>query len=208
MYQKGQPKQGEGVDLTYWADHTLLMIERNMDFRGVYPLGRPGPYYRFRATNEKRKRKNKWYSTTHGFQELYARVYNAANGNTEKIIFFWTKYLAFADMGVGRYRPLEKVTERSVNAKWNKQQPQFKWGEPTDVEGGKTFTHKKGTNSRRSRPNIKMEIRHQVRRLQFSMLPEYYGRLVEINMLPSVELKDASDAIRMTFIEDKGGKLI
>lgn len=171
-------------------------------------MGKPGPYARFTATNAQRKRKGKWYSKGTGLQELYARVYNAAGGNTEKITFFWTQYLAYADMGVGKFRPLEKVSERSTSAKWNKRQAQFAWGEPSDVDGGKKTKSKKGENSRRQRPNMKMEIRHQVRRLQFSLLPEYYGRLVEINMLPSVDMIDKDGSVRMSFVEDAGGNKV
>lgn len=55
---------------------------------------------------------------------------------------------------------------------------------------------------------MKMEIRHQVRRLQFGLLPEYYGRLVEINMLPSVDMIDKDGSVRMSFVEDAGGNKV
>lgn len=188
--QKGAPKQGEGVDLTYWAEHTLMSIKRQMAFRGIYPYGNPGPYFLFDKVNAERKRKGKWYSKgkSMGPQQMYARVFNAANGNTEKISFFWLKYLAYADMGVGKFRPKEKVKESSTAAKWDKNLPQFTWGVPTDVMTASQREHRpKGTQSRRSRPVLRMELRHQAFRLEKYILPTYYSYIVQANVFDMLE---------------------
>lgn len=163
--------------LMRWADHTLEDVRANFDRRGVFPYGMPGPYAQFRQLNQKRKAKKKWHSTGMGVQQMYARVWRSANGDQAKVTFFFTRYLNLMDMGVGRGRPITNVSERSKDAKWN--QKFADWGTPSDSMSARDRARrKKGEQSRRSRPALLIEFRHQITKLK-TLVASQIGELID-----------------------------
>lgn len=148
MAQIGTDKavQENKLELYHWADNVLKRIMFNFKRQMVWPFGKPGPYTGYRNTPAAK------FSTGDGIRSLYARVYADANGDTDKIIFFFKEYLYFVDMGVGVGQDidaLDKKSGRTKNARYNRRY--MRW----DGEG-----------DRQSRPILAMELRHQLRRLQ------------------------------------------
>ena len=182
----------ETLELSYWANHVIEQIHERMATQGVWPFGHPGPYKSYADVNTKRAMKGRWHSTGRAAstQALYAKVYNAAGGDTKKITFFYTHYMDFVTMGVGRDRKLAQATE---NAKPNKNPFVLfaKWGIPLELMSAKQRrgAQIKGTRSRKSRPGVMQEIRHQVTRLE-RMMTEHYGRLVEASIVKDSEFID------------------
>lgn len=144
------------LDLEHWAEHAKKLILKNFAMRKIFPMGFPGPYAGYKEVNDKRKKTGKWFSSGQAYNSIYTKCYAAANGSTEKIDFFFIKYLRFVDAGVGKYQHY-KGTKR---AKYNKELAP--WG---------TTVRKK----RVQRPFLNMEIRHQVTRLRRIVI-RYYQR--------------------------------
>lgn len=135
------------LDLTYWAEGVVKRIKLNFDTQNIFPYGSPGPY------------PGSPVSSGDAFRGIYAKVYNAAGGNTEKISFFFNYYLYFVDMGVGAGQPIEAV-DRSEKARYNRKYKD--WDDRGD---------------RQSRPAFAMEFRYQLFKLG-TIVSAYYGRLV------------------------------
>lgn len=145
------------LDLTYWAEGVVKRLKLNFDTQNIFPYGHPGPYPG--ASRVKQKDGTMTGSTGDAFRSIYAKVYNAAGGNTEKISFFFNYYLYFVDMGVGAGQPIEAV-DRSDKAKYNRLYKQ--WRDRGD---------------RQSRPAFAMEFRYQIFKLN-ALVSAYYGRLI------------------------------
>lgn len=91
-------------------------------------------------------------------------------------------YLDFVQWGVGKGRKLSDVDERSKKAHFNKRFA--RWGKPVDLMTEKEKSIRgRGEQSRKSRPSLKMEFRHQALRLETHILLPYFQRLVETNVL-------------------------
>lgn len=196
--QKGLPQalDENRLDLNYWAHHTLDQIYERMETQGTWPFGAPGPYAGYSDINEKRRKKGRWYSTGAAAKRLYAHVYNNADGNTEKIQFFYDHYLDFVQWGVGKGRKLEDVIERTTKARFNKRLA--KWGKPTDMmNSDERRTRVSRDHSRKSRPSILMEFRHQALRLEKDIIEKYYFGLVHIGLLwTSEKAEHAKEVLR------------
>lgn len=177
------------LDLHYWAEHVLEQFYDRMNLRGTWPFGCPGPYQSYRFINEKNKgKKDAWVSTGAAAKELYARVWNAASGDTAKVTFFYKNYLDYVQWGVGKGRHLADVKERNMKARFNK--VLVPWGTPRSLmTPDQRKMAKKGDTSRRSRPSLKMEFRHQARRLE-TLVSAYFGRLIEVGVFWNHEFID------------------
>ena len=162
MAQKGikQAIEEQRLDLERWANGMITQLKRRFSTQHTWPMGYPGPYRLY-------KLKGKSKSTGDSFKSLYTQVYNGASGDTEKISFFFLEYLYFVDMGVGAGQPIEKV-DNAAYAKWNK-----------------LYKTWKGEGDRQSRPQLTMEIRHQLKRLT-SLLVSYYGEAIESGIVFSL----------------------
>lgn len=150
------------LDLTRWADNLVERLQVNFGTQNIWPLGYPGPYIGYRNTSASRQ------NTGKGYREIYAKVFNAASGDTEKISFFFNYYLYFVDMGVGAGRPIETV-ERSKDANYRR-----------------LYARWNGMGDRQSRPSISMEIRHQLARLE-TLVSAYYGEFIQNGILFSFD---------------------
>lgn len=169
------------LDLHYWAEHVREQMFERFNKQGVWPFS-GGPYGEYSGLNQKRKKQGKWWSTGAAAKQLFAKVYNAAGGDTAKIEFFYLNYLDFVQWGVGKGRKLSDVDERSKKAHFNKRFA--KWGKPVDLMTEKEKSIRlPGEQSRKSRPSLKMEFRHQALRLETHILLPYFQRLVETNVL-------------------------
>lgn len=156
-----------------WAANTLDDIRENFRRRKVFPYGLPGPYAQFGKLNKEREQKKKWHSTGMGIQEMYARVWVSAGGDQARIVYFFNRYLNLMEFGVGRGRKYEDVKERAATARYD--QTLAHWGIPSDAKGGH---HVKGQQSRRMRPTLLMEFRHQLTKMQY-IISAKVGELVE-----------------------------
>ena len=163
------------LDLTYWAEGVVKRLKKNFDTQNIFPYGNPGPYPGSPVKSDKYPNG----STGDAFRSIYAKVYNAAGGNTEKISFFFNYYLYFVDMGVGGGQPIEKV-DRSDKAKYNKLYKP--WPDAGD---------------RQSRPAFAMEFRYQLFKLS-TIVSAYYGRLITNGIVFSITDE----------VPDDGGTLI
>lgn len=163
-----QAVRDKKLDLTYWAEGVVKRLKLNFDTQNIFPYGSPGPY------------PGSPPSTGDAFRSIYAKVYNAAGGNTEKISFFFNYYLYFVDMGVGADQPIGAV-DRSDKAKYNKLYKDW------DDRG-----------ERQSRPAFAMEFRYQLFKLG-TIVSAYYGRLITNGIVFSItdEMPDDNG----TFIE-------
>lgn len=177
MVQKSisQAVKENRLDLTEWAENMLQRIRFNFIKQYVWPYGEPGPYVGYKNKPKSKK------STGAGLKSLYAAVYAGANGDTEKISFFFNYYLYFVDMGVGAGQTIHEV-DRSANARYNRRYK--KW---------------KGEGDRQSRPIISMELRHQIRRLD-TLISAYYGDAIVNGIIASLtdeepDLNNASNVI-------------
>lgn len=160
------------LDLTYWAEGVVKRLRMNYDTQNIYPRGYPGPY----PGAARVRRSDGTFSGSSGdsFRSIYARVYNAAGGNTEKISFFFNYYLYFVDMGVGGGHPIEKV-DRSSKAKYNRLYKP--WQDKGD---------------RQSRPAFAMEFRYQLFKLGI-LVQAFYGRLITNGIVFSITDKMPDD---------------
>lgn len=165
------------LDLTYWAEGVVKRLKTNFDTQNIFPYGYPGPYP---GAARKQLKNGKFEgSTGDAFRSIYAKVYNAAGGNTEKISFFFNYYLYFVDMGVGAGQPIVNV-DRDEDARYNKRY--------------KTW---KDTGDRQSRPAFAMEFRYQLFKLS-TIVSAFYGRLITNGIVFSITDE----------IPDDGGVLI
>lgn len=150
------------LDLTKWANNMITQLRRNYETQNVWPGGHPGPYIGYRNTPGAKG------STGDSYRTMWAKVYAGANGDTEKVSFFFNYYLYFVDMGVGAGQPIEDV-DNEEDAHW-----------------GRLYKKWKGQGDRQSRPILAMELRHQLYRLQ-TLVSAYYGQLVENGLVVSFE---------------------
>lgn len=153
------------LDLTEWAENMLQRIRFNFIKQFVWPYGAPGPYVGYKNKSYAKK------STGAGLKSLYAAIYAGANGDTEKISFFFNYYLYFVDMGVGTGQAINEV-DRSANAKYNRRYKNW------EREG-----------DRQSRPIISMELRHQLRRLE-TLVSAYYEDAITNGIITSITDKE------------------
>ena len=142
-----QAEKEKKLELSYWAQRVVERLKANFDTQNIFPYGSPGPY------------PGSPTSTGDAFRSIYAKVYNAAGGNTEKVSFFFNYYLYFVDMGVGAGQPIEAV-DRDAKARYNRLYKP--WPDKGD---------------RQSRPAYAMEFRHQLFKLT-TIVSAYYGRLI------------------------------
>lgn len=164
MAQKGIDKAIEQgyLDLHYWAEHVIQRLALNFRRQNIWPYGYPGPYKGYADTPAAKR------STGMGIRSLYAQVYAAAGGDSERITFFFNDYLSYVDMGVGGEQDLEKLRALGKDKDAKKAyRLHAKWKEMGD---------------RQQRPFLMKEFRHQVMRLQ-AMLWAYYGERTKIVML-------------------------
>ena len=157
-----QASKEKKLDLTYWAEGVIQRLKTNFKTQNIFPRGSPGPYPGAEP------------STGDSYRSIYARVYNAAGGNTEKISFFFNYYLYFVDMGVGAGQPIEKV-DRNEKAKYNQLY------RPWDDKG-----------ERQSRPAFAMEFRYQLFKLK-TIVSAYYGQLITNGIVFSLTDKMPDD---------------
>lgn len=167
-----------------WADNMMLQLRHNYESQKIFPMGWPGPYPGYQYENAKKRQssnKSSWVSTGESFRNIYSMVYKGASGNPELIQFFFRYYLMFADMGVGKGTKYGQV-DNATKAHWGRLYK--KWGD-THYDGRKTKKSKvpsvKTTmkqSSRRSRPHLMMEFRHQLTRLEL-IVTEYYSKMGE-----------------------------
>ena len=68
-----QAEKEKKLELTYWAQRVVERLKANFDTQNIFPYGSPGPY------------PGSPPSTGDAFRSIYAKVYNAAGGNTEKV---------------------------------------------------------------------------------------------------------------------------
>lgn len=168
MAQKGTDKAAKEkrLDLTLWAENMKKRLEANFETQRVWPRGYPGPYIGYRNTPAAKN------STGVGLHSFYSKLWAGANGDTEKISFFFKYYLYFVDMGVGAGQPIEDV-DRSADANWRR-----------------TYKNWDGEGDRQSRPMLSMELRWQLLRLE-TLVSSYYQQLIENGVIVSFE--DAVD---------------
>lgn len=154
--------QKKFLDLTKWANNMIGQLKHNYSTQKVWPGGHPGPYIGYRNTPGAKG------STGDSYRTMYAKVYAGANGDTEKVSFFFNYYLYFVDMGVGAGQPIEDV-DNDEKAHW-----------------GRLYKRWKEQGDRQSRPILAMELRHQLRRLQ-TLVSAYYGDFVENGLVVSFD---------------------
>lgn len=160
-----QASSEKKLDLTYWAEGVVKRLRMNFETQNIFPKGYPGPYP---GASRKQTKDGKFQgSTGDAFRSIYARVYNAAGGNTEKISFFFNYYLYFVDMGVGAGQPIEAV-DRSEKAKYNR-----------------LYKNWSDTGDRQSRPAFAMEFRYQLFKLGI-LVSAFYGRLITNGIVFSI----------------------
>lgn len=209
--QKGltQAQKDGYLELEYWKNHTIQQIRERFAAQNVWPRGFPGPYSHYREINEKRRKNGKWYSKGRVYtdQELYAHVYNAANGNTTKITFFYNHILDFVCWGVGRGRKMSDAVERHKDNK-NPMTLFARWGMPRDAmtAAQRRAADVAGYTARKSRPGVMQEIRHQTRRVE-EIAAKYWGRFVAVNIIEEdIDLKDSTGkAIKYRSINNHRG---
>ena len=164
------------LDLTYWAEGVVKRLKTNFDTQNIFPYGYPGPYP---GAARKQTKNGKFEgSTGDAFRSIYAKVYNAAGGNTEKISFFFNYYLYFVDMGVGAGQPIEAV-DRSDKAKYNR-----------------LYKTWKDTGDRQSRPAFAMEFRYQLFKLS-TIVSAFYGRLITNGIVFSITDEIPDDGVEL-----------
>lgn len=166
-----QATKEKRLDLTYWAEGVVKRLKTNFGTQKIFPYGYPGPY-----PGAARKHGKFDGSTGDAFRSIYAKVYNAAGGNTEKVSFFFNYYLYFVDMGVGAGRPIETV-DRSDKAKYNR-----------------LYKTWKDTGDRQSRPAFAMEFRYQIFKLG-AIVSAYYGRLISNGIVFSLTDEIPDDGV-------------
>ena len=171
-----QAAKEKRLDLTYWAEGVVKRLKTNFDTQNIFPYGYPGPYPG--AARKQTKDGRFEGSTGNAFRSIYAKVYNAAGGNTEKISFFFNYYLYFVDMGVGAGRPIETV-DRSDKAKYNR-----------------LYKTWKDTGDRQSRPAFAMEFRYQIFKLS-TLVSAYYGRLITNGIVFSLTDEIPDDRVEL-----------
>ena len=160
-----QATKDKRLDLTYWAQGVVNRLKLNFETQKIFPRGFPGPYPG--SSVQKDKKGNYTGSTGDAFRSIYARVYNAAGGNTEKISFFFQYYLYFVDRGVGAEQPITAV-DRDAAAKYHARYKN--WSDRGD---------------RQSRPAFAMEFRYQLFKLG-TIVSAYYGRMVTNGIVFSI----------------------
>lgn len=155
MSQQGitQAVRDDKLDLTRWAENMVKHLQNNFETQNIWPRGNPGPYIGYRNTPAARQ------NTGDGINSIYAALWAGANGDTDKISFFFNYYLYFVDMGVGAGQPIGDVN-RSADARW-----------------GQLYHSWKGEGDRQSRPMIAMELRHQLTRLEV-LVSSYYQEMI------------------------------
>lgn len=176
MAKQKSIKQATGekkLELTYWAEGVVKRLKKNFDTQNIFPYGYPGPYPGSSTITKNGQRIQN--STGDAFRSIYAKVYNAAGGNTEKISFFFNYYLYFVDMGVGAGQPIEAV-DRSDKAKYNK-----------------LYKAWPDRGERQSRPAFAMEFRYQIFKLS-AIVSAYYGRLITNGIVFSLTDEIPDDA--------------
>ena len=146
-------KEGH-LDLSLWAENMKKRLQANFEKQRVWPRGCPGPYIGYRNTPAAKK------STGKGINSFFSKIWAGANGDTEKIEFFFNYYLYFVDMGVGRGVEIEDV-DRSAHANWKR-----------------LYKVWDGEGDRQSRPMLAMEIRHQLTRLEV-LVSSFYQEYIE-----------------------------
>lgn len=163
MAQRGidQAIEQKKLDLHLWADQVLKRIILNMKREMISPFGHPGPY----AGYDNRK------NGAMSIRKLYARVYNDAGGNTEKITFFFSEFLNYIDMGVGVEQTFEQLRAKGRSSK--------------KARYNRRYARWEGEGDRQQRPFLGMEFRHQIRRLQ-SMLLEYHTEDIQMVLVDAL----------------------
>lgn len=149
------------LNLERWANGMIEQLHKRFATQNTWPLGYPGPYRLYKV-------RHKGSSTGEAYRNIWTTVFNGANGDTEKVSFFFREYLYFVDMGVGAGQPLEKV-DNAAPARWNR-----------------LYKTWQGEGDRQSRPQLTMEIRHQVRRLT-TLLATYYNDCIENGLVFSFQ---------------------
>lgn len=195
----------EEFKLHKWMMHTMDQIRERFATQKVYPRGNPGPYKSYRYINEERRKRGKWHSTGLAYtdQELYAKIWTAADGDTDKVDFFYNHVLDFVKWGVGKGRKIEQATEgRKDNA--HPLTLFAKWGMPKELRKGK-LRGRLSDSPRRSRPGVRQEIMHQATRLR-RLASIHYGHYVETHILPEdmigISIKHNSDPNVWIKVED------
>ena len=161
-----------------WANNLEIQLRHNFETQKIFPLGWPGPYPGYAAINAKKNGAKEWKSTGDAFRQLYSQVYRGASGRPELIYFFFKYHMMFADMGVGKGTKYPQV-DNAAKAHWGRLYK--KWGN-ANYDGRKVKKSKVESvktpvklRSRRSRPHLMMEFRHQWMRLEL-IVTEYYSR--------------------------------
>lgn len=164
MAQSGIPQavKDKFLDLTQWTQNMIVHLQNNFQTQKVWPKGEPGPYIGYGDLRESKR------STGDAFNSIYASLWAGANGDTEKISFFFNYYLYFVDMGVGSGFPITKVNRDK------------------DAQFAELYEDWKEKGDRQSRPIIGPELRHQLDRLSV-IVCSYYGDYIQNEIVSSFE---------------------
>lgn len=158
--QNSKMQQEKKQTLQLFRRQTWASLVRNTRTQHIWPTE---IYPGFKKVNSWRKENHKWYATGEGARSFEVELVSAKDGQ-ETIVIRFKDAMRFAEMGVGRGRPLEKV-EHESNARYD-QRYVSQWA----PRQGKTH-----------RPTIMMEARHLQERMK-NYLRDFYGRYAEVQV--------------------------
>lgn len=130
--------------LAFIVSDTLRAIRSNFDTQNIYPYE---VYPGYREKNAKAD-KGSWKSTGRAYRTLRGRILSDKIDDIH-LDFTYMYYMRFVDMGVGKNRPLDKVSTQ-LDARHDVRYV-------TRWDPGAGFTH---------RPSLRMEFKYQARRLE------------------------------------------
>ena len=140
--------------ISRFHEATLMQVRANLVTQTVFPTE---IYPGYRIINESRKAHGSWYSTGEGARSFTGRVVKAGEIGDVVLQYQFNDYLKYAELGVGKDRPAEKV-DRSKKANYRRRYVN-KWV----PRSGRTH-----------RPAIMMELRHLGTRLE-RYATDFYG---------------------------------
>lgn len=140
--------------ISRFHEATLMQVQANLVTQTVFPTE---VYPGYRIINESRKAHGSWYSTGEGARSFTGRVVKAGEIGDVVLQYQFNDYLKYAELGVGKDRPVEKV-DRSKKANYRRRYVN-KWV----PRSGRTH-----------RPAIMMELRHLGTRLE-RYATDFYG---------------------------------
>lgn len=147
--------------ISRFHEATLMQVQANLVTQAVWPTE---VYTGYRIINESRKAHGGWYSTGEGARSFTGRVIRAGEIGDVILLYQFNDYLRYAELGVGKDRPVEKV-DRSKKANYRRR-----------------YTKWMPRSGRTHRPAIMMELRHLATRLE-RYATDFYGYEAQFKMM-------------------------